>query len=322
MGSLKNFLPQLPWAGPPLPKILGVKWPWASQTQPTDTDSDPPEYRIIPEMPEIVTLHEEGMPAIEIAARLNVAPDLVRYRLKRRGYEPIVAPKFLKAAERTADIIRLHNEGLTPKQIAEKLDIDLSLVYRRLQDAELVPHPSPEETEATVTALDEIIRLGKEGVPRYEIAKRTKSSWPLVAEALKGSSVRPMIPACAEIASWASTLLPTIDEIRKARPDTEPVLKKVNHLEKELVAIADATWTAGQTLPYKGKEADQERWCLGDIAHSCRESLDAMDALKECIKRLDVEKLPKRLEQARTCIDNLANIIRGAMCQAAERPKK
>jgi hypothetical protein len=106
-------------------------------------------------------LHKEEMPAVEIAARLNVGPELVRYRLRRAGYEPIVAPKFLEAAERTADIIRLHQEGFTPKQIAEKLDIDWSLVHRRLQDAELMPHPSPEETRNTLRGLDEIVRLHK-----------------------------------------------------------------------------------------------------------------------------------------------------------------
>ena len=269
-------------------------------------------------------MHKEEMPAVEIAARLNVGPELVRYRLRRAGYEPIVAPKFIKAAERTADIIRLHQEGFTPKQIAEKLDIDWSLVHRRLQDAELMPHPSPEETRNTLRGLDEIVRLAKEDKPRYEIAKRTRSTWPLVAEALEGSSVRPVIPACEEIVSWASTLLPTIDEIREAAPDTEPILKKVDELEKELTAIADATWTAEQRLPWRVKEADKERWCLGDIKYAVSKSLDPhkIDALKGCIKDLDVEKLPKRLELARTCIENISNLMSEAMCQAAERPKR
>jgi len=260
------------------------------------------------------------MSAVEIAARLDVAPELVRYRLRRAGYEPVVAPKFLKAAERTADIIRLHQGGLSPKQIAKKLDIDWTFVHRRLRDAKLIPHPNPEETKKTMEALDEIIRLAREDKPRYEIAKRTGSTWPLVAEVLERSSVRPVVPACEEIASWASTLLSTIDEIREAHPNSEPILRKVDQLQKELVSIADATWTAGQRLPWKGAKADKERWCLGDIRYAVSESLDKIDALKGCIEQLNVEKLPKRLEQARTCIENIGNIMSEAMCQATERP--
>ena len=264
---------------------------------------------------DIVALHKENLPAIEIAARLNVMPELIRYRLRRAGEEPIVAPKFLKAAERTQDIIRLHQEGQTPKQIAESLGLDWTLVHRRLRDAELMPHPSPRETRNTLQRLDEIMTLAKQDIPRQEIAKRTGSTWPLVAEALDKSSVRPVLPACEEIASWASTLLPTIDEIRKTRPDTKPALRKVDRLEKDLTSIADATWTATQRLPWKGKKADEERWCLGDIKHAVSTSLEAMDALKGSIKLLDVEKLPKRIEQARTSIENLANIMSGAVCR-------
>ena len=122
-----------------------------------------------------------------------------------------------------------------------------------------MPHPSTEETKRTLHRLDEILRLAKEDKPRYEIAKRTGSTWPLVAEALEGSSVKPVIPACEEVTSWARTLLPTIEEIREAHPDTEPILRKVDHLEKELVAISDAVWTVQQRLPFKGKEAEDQK---------------------------------------------------------------
>jgi len=309
-----SLLPSPPWAGPPLPKILGRKWPWTSEADATD----PPEYQMVTlEDRDILQLHKEGLPAVEIAARLNVAPELVRYRLRRAGYEPIVAPKFLKAAARTTDIIWLHQQGLTPKQIAEKLGIDWSLVHRRLRDAELAPHPSLEESRKTMETLDEIARLAKEGKPRYEIARCTGSTWPLVAKALEVSGVRPVIPACEEIASWASTLLPTIDEIRKAQPDSLPIVNKLDRLEKDLTAIADATWAAEQRLPWKGKKADEERWCLGDIKYSVSRSLDEIGALRSCVRQLDVEELPRRLEQARTCIENTGNIISGAMCQAA-----
>ena len=81
MGSLKDFLPQPPWAGPPLPGSLGQKWPWNNVKQTDDTAScnfcvDPDKVTV--EDSEILRLHKEGLPAIEIAARLNVAPELVQ----------------------------------------------------------------------------------------------------------------------------------------------------------------------------------------------------------------------------------------------------
>lgn len=270
---------------------------------------------------EILRLHKEGIPAVEIGARLNVAPELVRYRLRRAGFQPVPAPRFLKAAERRADIIRLHHEGLSAKDIAARVGLDLSDVYRHLRDAELEPRPSPEEMENTIRSLDEIIRLGKEGVLRYEIAKRMGSTWSLVAETLERSSVKPVAPACGELASWASTLSQLVDEIRQARPDTEPVLSKVEQLENGLMAISEAARSAQDRLPWRGQEADAERWCLADITYLAYRSLDVMDALKGCIRILDSEKLPKLLEQAKTCIDNISGIMGGAISEAAQKGK-
>ena len=271
------------------------------------------EPKVFVEDPEIMRLHKEGVPATEIAARLNLAPGLVRYRLRRAGFEPIHDPYFLKAEERRHDIVRLHQEGLSPKEIAEKLGLDWSLVHRRLQEEKLKPHPSPEEIEKTAQALDEIIRLGKEDVPRYEIAKRTGSTWPLVSEILERSSVRPVAPACGEIASWASTLSSLIDEIRQAHPNAEPFLSKVDQLEKELTAISQAVRTAQDKLPWRGNE---ERWCLADIHHLATDSLKLTNALRGCIKTLDVAELPKHLEQAEVCVTNISDVIDDAISQA------
>ena len=88
---------------------------------------------------EILALHKERIPAVEIAARLNVPPELVRYRLRRLGLEPIPAPKFLEAEKLRGDILRLHQQGYSAKTIAERLDTNLSYVYRRLREAELEP---------------------------------------------------------------------------------------------------------------------------------------------------------------------------------------
>ena len=271
---------------------------------------------------EILRLQKERVPAIEIAARLNVAPELVRYRLRRAGFEPVPAPKFLEAERLHHDIVRLHQQGYPAKRIAEQLDTNLSYVYKRLREAELEPRPSHKEVENTLRAHDEIVRLGKEGVPRYGIAKRTGSTWPLVSEALEKSSVRPVAPACREIASWASTLSPLIDKIREAHPNTKPILKKVDQLEKELADITEAVYAVQDKLPWRGVKADEERWCLADISYLAYRSLDVIDALKGCVKALDIEKLPRLLEQAETCIKNISSIMSGAISEAGEAAKR
>lgn len=271
---------------------------------------------------EILRLHKEGVSAVEIAARLNVAPELVRYRLRRAGLEPIPAPKFLEAEKLRRDILRLHQQGYSAKEIAEELDTDLSYVYKRLREAELEPRPSPEEARAALAKSERIISLAEEGVPRYEIAKRTGTSWPLMSDILERASVRPVAPASAELASWASRLLLLVSDIRRARPDTEPVLQKVDKLEAELVAITEAVHVEQGKLPWRGVKADQERWRLAFISQNAHSGLDVMDALRGCIKSLDVEKLPRLLEQAETCIRNISSIMSGAISEAAEAATK
>lgn len=59
-------------------------------------------------------------------------------------------------------------------------------------------------------------------------------------------------------------------------------------------------------LPWRGIEADKERWRLGQTNYHARTALDLTDALKGCIKVLDMEKLPSLLEQAETCVSNIS----------------
>lgn len=271
---------------------------------------------------EVLRLHKEGMPAVEIAARLNAAPELIRYRLRKAGFEPVPAPKFLEAERLRRDIVGLHRQGYPAKKIAEELDTNLSYVYKRLREAELEPHPSPEDIQNTLQALDEIVRLGKEGVPRYQIARRTGSTWSLVSEVLDKSGVRPVAPDCREIASWAATLSPLIDEIRQAHPDAEPILNKVDQLERELTSITEAAHTAEGKLPWRGVKADEERWCLADVSHLAYRSLEVLDALRGCTKSLDTEKLPKLIEQAEICIKNISSIMSGAISEATQAAKR
>jgi len=255
---------------------------------------------------EIIALHNEGLPPLEIAARLNITYSLVYGRLIGAGLKPHRAPMYVKSAEHAQDIIKLHGEGLSGPQIAKMLGISTPLVYKRLHEERCVSHPSVQEAMSTLEGLDEITRLAKEGVPRYEIAKQTKSTWPLVAEALEEVGVKPVWPACGELTNWLSTLLPILDEIRKAHPNTEPIVTKVEQLEKELAAISDATWAVEHKLPFEGG-AEEERWCLGNIRQAIKPNL--IEPLKGCVRQLDVAELPRKIEQAEACISNLTNLI-------------
>ncbi|GAJ09072.1 unnamed protein product, partial [marine sediment metagenome] len=172
-------------------------------------------YPLAPVVPteDIIDLHNEGLTPGEIAARLNMGYVAVYMRLQRAGMTPNVSPLWVKAKERKPKIVKLHREGLNQKQIAERLGLTPRQVGLSLREEGEIPRPSAKESMHTLQAMDEIIRLSKEGVPRYEIAKHIDSTWPLVAAALKKASGEPIWPACEELTTWAETLLPLLDEI-------------------------------------------------------------------------------------------------------------
>jgi len=264
----------------------------------------------IVEEKDIIALHNEGLSPSEIALRVNTSPQYITRCLRDAGLKPHPHPVWREAKERIRDMLTLHEEGLSANEIAETLDLSPVTVRKRLREAGLAPQPGAEEARNTLRELDEIVRLGKQHVPRHEIAKRIGSTWPLVAEALEKTSVKPVWPACEELGTWASSLLPIVDEIKKAHPDSEPILRKVNQLEKELGAIIDATWTVQHRLPFKEKEAEKERWCIAPISQAIKSNLvDYIEPLKECVKQLDVAKLPKKIEQAETCVYNLTDAM-------------
>ena len=158
--KLFNYLPQPPWEGPPLPRALRQRWPWCETKATVETETlesetttckycNPKVQQVVDDYQldkEILLLHKERMPATEIAARLDVDPELIRYRLRRVGLEPLPAPMFLKAERLRQDIIKLHEQGYSAREISEKLDVDWSHVLRRLREAKLEPRPSPEKT--------------------------------------------------------------------------------------------------------------------------------------------------------------------------------
>jgi len=284
-----------------------------------------------PGMPaeDIIALHKEGLSPSVIADRLGITYSAVYKRLQRLGLTPYPVESWLRrrgydpmyvklATERFQDILKLHYEGLSTRQIAEKLELDIATVHKRLRAEGLAPHPSPQEAESTLREIDEIIRLAKEGIPRYEIAKRIGSTWPLVAESLEKTDIKPVWPACGELTSWTLTLLPLLDEIKRAHPNTEPLVTKAEELEEELVDIKDATWTVEQSLPYAGKEAEKERWCVAPISQAASSGLEFIEPLKGCLSDLDIARLPRKIEQAETCVINICDRISGDVRRVAK----
>lgn len=322
--GLLDYLPQPPWEGPPLPRVLKQRWPWCeteAETEVTTCEYCNPEKVLITNQ-QIMALHKEGIPAVEIGARLGVAPELVRYRLRRVGLETIPARRFLEAEQRRGEIIQLHEQGLSAKEVAKKLGLEWSFVCRRLREAKLEPRPSAEKVIAAQAKAGEIIRLAKEGVPLHLIARQTGTSWPLISDILHEAEVRPTTTASSELATWTSELLPLIENISKAHPDAEPSLEKARKLRDELTAIVEAIHVEEGKLPWRGTEAEKERWKLAFISQNAYSCLDMMDALEGCIKSLDVEKLPMLLDQARVCVTNISEVMSGAVAEAAATPRR
>jgi hypothetical protein len=137
-----------------------------------------------------------------------------------------------------------------------------------------------------------------------------------VADQLDRARIKPVLPACADIATWARTLSPIIEEVRVSAPDAEPILAKVDQLEKELVAISEAAAKAREMIPWW--QENSERYCLGDAHVLTSESIELVDALKGCIEQREVAKLPKLLEQAEACIKNASKLITGAISKLAK----
>lgn len=85
-----------------------------------------------------------------------------------------------------------------------------------------------------------------------------------------------------------------------------------------MLVHASITAYACRSERKRGVKADEERWCLADISYLTYKSLDLVDALEGCMKSLDVEKLPRLLEQAETCIKNISSIMTGTISEATK----
>lgn len=260
----------------------------------------------------------EGLTTVAVAARLNLPVGEVKRRLRVVGF-PVTRPDYYKgmqAADIRREITRLHFEGKTPETIAHEVGANLGYVVRRLRDADLEPHVEPEQIERAKQRHEEILVLGRQGIPRHEIAKRLGVPWYIVAETLDKDRIKPVLPACADIATWARTLSPVIEEIRASLPNAEPILAKVDRLEKELVAVSEAA-TRTQEMISWWKE-NSEYHCLTVARFRIDDSIKLVDALKGCIEQRDIAKLPTLLEQAETCIKYASDAMTRDISKLAE----
>ncbi|MBA7573368.1 hypothetical protein ES708_15164 [subsurface metagenome] len=134
----------------------------------------------------IITLHEQGLSAIEIATKLGTTYGFVYHRLRQAGLKPHPAPAYVP----TEDIIALHKKGLSPSEIAARLGITYGTVYSRLLRAGITPHPAPPPPVPT----EDIIALHKEGLSPPEIAARLNVSSYLVHARLRRAGFKPNPP--------------------------------------------------------------------------------------------------------------------------------
>lgn len=267
---------------------------------------------------EVLRLTREGLGRWAVAARLNIPVAEVKRRLEVVGF-PVTRPDYYKgtkAADIRREIVRLHFEGKTPEMIAHELRTNLGYVVRRLHQADLTPRAEPEQIERAKERHEKILDLGREGVPRHEIAERLEVPWFMVAETLDKVKIKPILPACADIATWARTLTPIIKEIRVSVPNAEPILAKADRLEKKLVAVIEAAAKAQEMIPLE--QENSEYHCLTAARFLIDDSIKLVDALKGCIEQREVEKLPKLLDQAENCIKNASDAMTRDISRLAE----
>ena len=268
---------------------------------------------------EITRLVQEGLTPLGIGARLNLPEGEVKRRLQEIGYPARRRGWFAQAIGAQAlrrQIIEAHFAGKTPAEIADEYEWDLGYIVRRLHEADLVPHTDPEAIERAKKSHEEILALGRQGIPRHEIAKHLEVPWLIVANTLDQAKIKPLLPACTDIAGWARTLTPILDEIRGARPNDKPILEKVDKVERELVAITEAAAKAGELMAWA--KGNSERWCLSDISSLANASLALVDVLKGCVEQREVAVLPRLLDQAETCIKNASTLMTKAISAIGE----
>lgn len=264
---------------------------------------------------EVLRLTKEGLTPAAIGARLNLPPADVKRRLEAAGF-PVTRGwqvRVIGAENLRRKIIDLHFAGKAPEEIAHQLNWNLGYIVRRLREANLEPHREPGEIEAAKLRHSEIETLGRAGVARLEIAKQVGVPWDVVAGVLDKAKIKPVLPACNDMAAWAKTLSPMIEEIRASHPDAKSILVKVDKLEHELVAITEAVVKTQEMMPWV--KGNSERWCLADIHYLSNKSLELVDTLKGCIEQRDLTKLPKLLGQAETCIKNISTLMTGAISE-------
>ncbi len=95
----------------------GLK-PHAGPLTPTARDIEAARRR-----EQLLDLHHEGLPAGEIAQRMEVTSGTVYRILGEEGLRPNLTPEAARARERREEAILLHQQGVSGSEIARRLDI-------------------------------------------------------------------------------------------------------------------------------------------------------------------------------------------------------
>ncbi len=91
---------------------------------------------------QVLDLHGKGLPAGEIAQRMDVTPVTVYRILGEEGLRPNPTPEAAQARERRQEAIGLHQEGVSGSEIARRLGISEPAVVAILREFRPAPPPS------------------------------------------------------------------------------------------------------------------------------------------------------------------------------------
>ncbi|MFH1560074.1 MAG: helix-turn-helix domain-containing protein [Chloroflexota bacterium] len=162
-------------------------------------DDEEPEAEAVPPLStpvarrhEVLRLHAQGLTPQEIAPRVGVTGVRVGQILREEGIElrprEALTEREIKAQRRRQEIVAAHHRGLTPREIADQMEVSLPLVYRGLAEAGLRPNVAAEVARAKAESgerLQQMLQLRQAGVSGAEIARRLGISEPRVVQLLK-----------------------------------------------------------------------------------------------------------------------------------------
>ena len=226
------------------------------EDDPEDDEGPEAQAVLLPSIPrarrqEVLSLHAQGLMPQEIAPRVGVTGVRVGQILREQGVEPHptgdLTERERAAQERREEIVAAHRRGLTPRDIAEQLEVSLPLVYRGLAAAGLRPNVAAEVAKARAESeerLQQMLQLRQAGVSGAEIDRRLGISEPRVVQLLREFRAPPPPRRSPEFEQRAFDILPQVESLRR-----DPSQENIRLTELMLNNLAEEAGTYVASLP-------------------------------------------------------------------------